>query len=40
PIFLNMTLPSLFSIFGLEIRWYGIITALSLVIGFTAAFFP
>ncbi|GAI05381.1 unnamed protein product, partial [marine sediment metagenome] len=31
--------PIAFSIFGLEIRWYGIITALSLVIGFTVAYF-
>lgn len=31
--------PVAFSIFGLEIRWYGIITALGLVIGFTVAYF-
>lgn len=31
--------PVAFSAFGLEIRWYGIITALGLVTGFTAAYF-
>ncbi|MBA7579296.1 Phosphatidylglycerol--prolipoprotein diacylglyceryl transferase [subsurface metagenome] len=31
--------PVAFSIFGLEIRWYGIITALSLVIGFAVVYF-
>lgn len=31
--------PVAFSIFGLEIRWYGIITALSLIIGFTVVYF-
>ncbi len=31
--------PVAFSIFGLEIRWYGIITALALVIGFTVVYF-
>jgi len=31
--------PVAFSIFGLEIRWYGIITALSLVVGFAVAYF-
>ena len=30
--------PVAFSIFGLEIRWYGIITALSLVIGFVVVY--
>lgn len=31
--------PIAFSIFNLEIRWYGILTALSLVIGFLVAYF-
>ena len=31
--------PVAFSIFGLEIRWYGIITALALIIGLTVAYF-
>jgi len=31
--------PIAFSIFGFEIRWYGIITALALIIGFTIAYF-
>ncbi len=31
--------PVAFSIFGLEIRWYGIITALGLIAGFTVAYF-
>jgi phosphatidylglycerol:prolipoprotein diacylglycerol transferase len=31
--------PVAFSLFGFEIRWYGIITALSLIIGFTVAYF-
>jgi len=31
--------PVAFSIFGLEIRWYGIITALSLMVGFIVAYF-
>jgi phosphatidylglycerol:prolipoprotein diacylglycerol transferase len=31
--------PVAFSVFNLEIRWYGIITALSLVIGFIVAYF-
>jgi len=31
--------PVAFSLFGLEIRWYGIITALALIIGFTVAYF-
>ena len=31
--------PVAFSAFGLEIRWYGIITALALLTGFTVAYF-
>ena len=31
--------PVAFTIFSLEIRWYGILTALALLIGFTAAYF-
>ena len=31
--------PIAFSVFGLEIRWYGIITAVSLIIGFMVVYF-
>ena len=31
--------PIAFSIFGLDIRWYGILTALALIIGFTVVYF-
>ena len=31
--------PIAFSVFNLEIRWYGIITAVSLVIGFIVVYF-
>ncbi len=31
--------PIAFNLFGFEIRWYGIITALSLIIGFVVAYF-